>query len=113
MSALPNDLFSSLFDPVKSGYFIVIVLTIFLIIFIMLRQKGSKMPYLWLIVHFMILSFSGYLFFDAINPKLNLDLSQSMIYDEVSLRINLAGITWVISLICLLISISLFKKKRD
>lgn len=113
MYVLPKALFEPLFEPIKSGFFIVIAIIILSLVFMMLKQKSSKKPYVWLFIHFIIVSFSGHLFFDAINPASIPEVPQSMIYDKVSLYFKFAGITWIISLICLLIGISQFQKQKD
>jgi hypothetical protein len=47
---LSEALYESLLEPIKSGFFIAIAITICLLIFMMIRQKGSKKPYIWLLV---------------------------------------------------------------
>jgi hypothetical protein len=111
MYLLPKGLLESLIEPIKNGFFIVIAVTILLLIFMLLKQKSRKSPYVWLIIHFVILSLSGYLFFNTIIPPIYPELPQSLIYDEVRIRLSFVGITWIISLICLLIGIRRFQKQ--
>ncbi|WP_112180376.1 hypothetical protein [Paraliobacillus zengyii] len=113
MYVLPKGLFEPLFEPIKSGFFIVIAVTTLLLIFMMLKQKNSKSPYVWLIIHFVVLALSGYLFFNTISPPTIPELPQSIIYDEVRIRLSFVGITWIISLICLLIGIRKFQKQAE
>ncbi|HHW36474.1 MAG TPA: hypothetical protein GXX18_04170 [Bacillales bacterium] len=109
MYVLPQGLFEELFEPIRVGFYVGIAIMILLLVFMML--KGNKKPFVWLIFHFIFLSLSGYLFFDALNPVLYSEIPQSVIYDEVKIRFNIAGVAWIISLNCLLIGIKQFKLK--
>lgn len=111
MYVLPVALLESIIEPIKNGFFIVIAVTILLLVFMMYKQKSNKKPYIWLIIHFIILTLSGYLFYDVIIPPSIPELPQSVIYDEVKIRLSFVGITWIISLICLIIGISQFQKR--
>jgi predicted membrane channel-forming protein YqfA (hemolysin III family) len=113
MYLLPKGLLEPLFEPIKNGFFIVMAVTILLLIFMLLKQKSSKSRYVWIIVHFVIFSLSGYLFFNTIIPPTIKELPQSIIYDEVRIRLSLVGITWIISMICLLIGIRRFQEQKQ
>ena len=110
MYVLPQGLFEALSEPIKYGFFIGNAIMILLLVFMML--KSNKKPYVWFIFHFIFLSISGYFFFDALSPSLLTDvLPQSSIYIEVEFRFTIAGIAWIICLICFLIGIKLFNEK--
>ncbi|MBB4822893.1 NADH:ubiquinone oxidoreductase subunit 5 (subunit L)/multisubunit Na+/H+ antiporter MnhA subunit [Sporosarcina luteola] len=103
MYHLPKGLFEDLLRPIKNGFFITTLIMICVLVFIMLKR--SKYPYLWIIIHFVLLSLSGYIFFDALNPKLNTETPQSIVYYEIHMRFIITGIIWIMSLICLLVGI--------
>ena len=109
MYVLPQGLFETLSEPIKCGFFIGNAIMILLLVFMML--KGKKKPYVWLIFHFIFLSLSGYFFFDALSPVLFPEIPQSVVYIEAKFRFTIAGIAWIIGLICFLIGIKQFNNK--
>lgn len=109
MYVLPPGLFATLFEPIKYGFFIGNAIMILLLVFMIL--KSNKKSYVWFIFHFIFLSISGYFFFDALNPVLLPGIPQSAIYIEVKFRFAIAGIAWIIGLICFLNGIKQFNKK--
>ena len=109
MYVLPQGLFEALSEPIKYGFYIGNAIMILLLVFMML--KSNKKSYVWFIFHFIFLSISGYFFFDALSPSLLPDIPQSSIYIEVKFRFAIAGIAWIIALICFLIGIKLFDEK--
>ncbi|MFS0824596.1 hypothetical protein [Bacillus sp. 1P02SD] len=109
MYVLPKGLFEELFAPIKNGFFIGIAIIILFLFFMMV--KGNKKPYVLLIFHFIFLAIAGYLFFDALNPAVNPELPQSVIFNEVKIRFTITGVAWIISMIFLVIGIKQFKSK--
>jgi hypothetical protein len=65
------------------------------------------------IAHILGILISGYLFFELLTANIkNSHGIQAWDYDEVSYRFNFIGLIWVVSLFCLLIGISCFRKQK-
>ncbi|MDF2859147.1 MAG: hypothetical protein K0Q87_4998 [Neobacillus sp.] len=90
------------------GFTIVMGIAILTTLFLWLKNKNSNFGYFWTILHFLFFSIAIYFFIKAISNN----YIHPMASEENSLQIGIAGVVWAFSMICLLMGIASFSKRR-
>ncbi|EDL66298.1 hypothetical protein [Bacillus sp. SG-1] len=92
-----------------AGFSIVMGGTILCVLLLWVRTKRNSAGYLWMLIHFLIFSAAVYIFIQAMNYRAD----HTMVSEEISLRVGVAGMTWAVSMKCLVISLFCFSKSRS
>ena len=89
------------------GFLIVMIPALIILAVLWIKNKKKSIAYVWTIFHFLVFSVAVYFLLQAIS----LDPNHPMASEENSLNIGLAGVTWMVSVVCLLIGIKKFGVK--
>lgn len=73
-----------------------------------LKNKNNRSAYIWILLHMLFFSLAVYFFMKAIS----FDFNHPMASEEISLQVGISGVFWALGMICLLIGILKFSKKR-
>lgn len=91
------------------GISIVIGIAILLIVYLWIKNKDKSYGYFWLLLHLVFFSVAIYFLLKAIS----FDYNHPMASEENSLHIGFSSLIWALSMVCLLIGIFNFSKKRN
>ncbi|MGP4039217.1 hypothetical protein ACTWP4_04810 [Gracilibacillus sp. D59] len=88
------------------GFSTVIGITILVTIFLWIRNKSSG--YIWTLLHLILLSVAIYFALKAVN----FNYDHPMASEEISLLIGISGFLWAVSMLCLVVALFRFSKRR-
>lgn len=89
-----------------TGYSIVMGFTVLVVIRLWITHKNSGFP--WLLGHFALFTWAISFWMAAIDPSLSSDLrsyGETMMSEDNSFLVGLAGLIWAMSMFCLLVGI--------
>jgi hypothetical protein len=93
-------------DMLIGGFSIIMVIAIITIISLWKKNRTQSAAFLWIFIHFIMLSIAVYFALRAIS----FDLNHPMASEEISILLGKAGVLWGMSMISLLFGISKFSK---
>ncbi|WP_342431597.1 hypothetical protein [Neobacillus sp. FSL H8-0543] len=90
------------------GFAIVMGIVILTTLFLWIKNKNNSSAYIWTLAHFLFFTLAIYFFIKAIS----FDFNHPMASEEISLQFGIAGVVWAFSMVCLLMGIVNFSKRR-
>jgi len=88
-------------DMLIGGYSFIMLLAVVTVIILWKRNRGQSTAFLWIFAHFILLSIGMYFAFKAIS----FDLEHVQASEEISILLGESGLSWGVSMICLLLGI--------
>jgi uncharacterized membrane protein YagU involved in acid resistance len=90
------------------GFSIVMGIVMLVIVFFWIKNKINGSGYIWTLLHLLLVSIAAYFALKAIAFDYNLPMAS----EEVSLKIGVFGTVWALSMICLMIALLSYSKKK-
>ncbi|WP_053362375.1 hypothetical protein [Bacillus sp. FJAT-27251] len=90
------------------GFSIVMGILMLVNVVLWIKNKNFGSGYIWTLLHLLLVSVAAYFASKAIA----IDYNHPMASEEISLRIGVSGAVWALSMICLMIALFSFSKKR-
>ncbi|WP_239984633.1 hypothetical protein [Lentibacillus sediminis] len=91
------------------GFSIVMGITILVTVFLWIKNKKNSSGYIWTLLH--LISFSIAVYFAL--KSIDFDYNHPMASEEISLQIGIFGVVWALSMLCLVIALFCFSKRRN
>lgn len=86
------------------GFLIVMIPVLIMLVVLWIKNKRKTSAYVWTILQFLIFSVAVYCLIQAISS----DPNHPMASEENSLNMGLAGVAWMVSVVCLVTGIKKF-----
>ena len=90
------------------GFSLIVGFMVLVTLFLWIKSKDNNIAYGSVIFHFVLLSIALYVFLEAIT----FNIDHPMASEEISLRMGVAGVTWAVSMLSLLIGLIGFSKVK-
>jgi hypothetical protein len=90
------------------GFSIVMGTAVLFTLFFWFKNKSLHAGYVWTLIHYLLFSGAVYFFLEAVAYR----GTNTMVSEEISLRMGVAGVLWAISMMCLIIGIFYFSKLK-